>query len=1008
MLDKLLKRFTANVFKPIKHDMASRCSLEIPQDEFTFVTEEGGVLSFLKLNGVQTIPYDEESLRIFNSFQTIMSSALDRGCHSFNFVFENDPTSVERDIKDATAPVVATIERMGLDIKDVYDDWRECLALWCQTEKNWLVIYTSPAAIDENTLKRSMRDRSEYIKKVGGVPNLASAQDPMKLIKDVLLPHQTLCQAFVEQAKNVGYDIKLMNVLEALRDLRFCIDPDHTSDKWTPALTLTRKEPPISLVDDAIPSDFWFPKIGTQLFGQDLTVEKHQDYSGEMVRYGDRYYSTMAMEVFPETVLDFSSLFVAIDGGIPWRISIDIRPSGMKAQAVSRMYTKIFGWWGETNKKIKNGFDYIEQRLQSGDRDVAITFMATTWANNPRDLSTYESRVVRAIQTWGICQVITRLGDPVAAWCATLPGFTRKRCATVTAAPLSEILPMLPLQRPCGPWQEGAAITRSIDGKVMPIQPNSSLQTTWNDLFYSPPGGGKSVLLNTLTMAMVLNPGLTNLPRISHLDVGSSASGVVRLLRSALPANRKHEVQFIKFTMDEKYAINPFDTELGCRYPTQIERDTLVNLLCIFVTPTGREHPYDMSTEMAGVIVDEVYKKFSDDGGDPKQYEPGRSKVVDDALYSMNIEYAEEDRPSWWALVDLFFLKKGMLHEATEAQKYAVPVLDDLIMAIRSDQVKDLFGREAGESVMAGNGQRLTDVFNTAISSARREYPVLSGVTKFDVSDARIVIMDLGAVARGSNEATKKRAAIMYMLGRQATTKSFYLSEEMVEIAPEGYRDYHRKRIKEIRGDKKAIIYDEFHNTGGMASLRRQVVADMREGRKANIRVALSSQLLSDFDAEMVKVASSIFILKVGTEGDIKDVSTTFNLSAGAENILRNSLYGPQKWGAPFLGYFQTKKGKYSQMFVNTIGPVLSWALSTTAEDMEIREALYGLIPEVEARQLLKDNYPTGCSEAVQLVAKRLSGESKQRPTEVIVEQLMARYQENREIAARGPVRRKA
>lgn len=983
-----------NLLKPIRHDMASRCMLETAQDTHTFVTSDGGLLSVFQVNGVKTVPGDPASLKVFDVVERVISLGCKNNGHAFTFIFENDPSSIDRELKDATDPIRQTIDRLNLDLHDVYTDWQKKIGSYCQTERNWMVVYTSPKAVAPEVVKRSNQEKELYVKE-NQIPNLASAQNVFALNEDLINVHHSQCQSIKNEIARCGVDIVLLDVAESLRQLRYCIDPDQTSAGWKPALHLNRKSPPISLINAQDHGDFWYPKIGKQLFSQGVEVVKESGFPGEMLRLGSRYYSMMSMEVFPEDIEPFSSLFSKTDYSMPWRIAIDIRPGGLNAKGITRAYSKIFGWMGRTNKDIKNGYDYVERAIKNGDTDVGITFMATTWSEKPKELAKFESSLVRAIQTWGVSQVVTRIGDPVAAWCSTLPGFTRKRASVVTCAPLSEVVGMLPLQRPTSPWPRGAALTRSIDGKLMPIQTSSPLQNTWNELAYAPPGSGKSVLLNVLSMAMILSPGLTKLPRIAHLDVGPSGSGVISLLRSALPEGRKHEAQYIKLGMSEEFAINPFDTELGCRKPTQIERDFLVNLLCLFCTPSGQANPYPMAGEMSGLIVDEVYKRFSDKGGVPKMYEAGRAKEVDAALEQLRFDIDPENPPSWWSLVDLLF-EAGLLHEATVAQKYAVPVLEDLMVVSRSAIVMDLFNASSDSKVTTETGQSLVDAFGTVISSARREYPVLCGVTKFDVSDARVIILDLNDVAKAGGPEGKKRAALMYMLGRQASTKSFFLSPEMLEHCPDIYKKYHQARIAEMKAEKKAIIYDEFHNTGGISALRRQVSSDMREGRKWGIRVMLSSQILSDFDDDMISIATCVYILKAGTESDVEMVAKKFGLTEGAVNIIRNALPGPQSYGAPFLGYFQTKQGVYSQLFVNTIGPVLNWALTTTPEDMGLRNKLYARIPAADARRILAKYFPGGsCVDELKARESRMKSTQKTSALDSIVDDLMERYYES-------------
>lgn len=75
--------------------------------------------------------------------------------------------------------------------------------------------------------------------------------------------------------------------------------------------------------------------------------------------------------------------------------------------------------------------------------------------------------------------------------------------------------------------------------------------------------------------------------------------------------------------MTPDFAINPFDTQLGNRYPTPQERSFLVNFITLLATPVGAEKPYDGITDMAGMVVDELYSEQAD-SGNPKNYTPAR------------------------------------------------------------------------------------------------------------------------------------------------------------------------------------------------------------------------------------------------------------------------------------------------------------------------------------------------------------------------------------------------
>ncbi len=112
--------------------------------------------------------------------------------------------------------------------------------------------------------------------------------------------------------------------------------------------------------------------------------------------------------------------------------------------------------------------------------------------------------------------------------------------------------------------------------------------------------------------------------------------------------------------MTPEYSINPFDTQLGCRVPTPQERSFLVNFLTLLATPLGAERPYDGIPDLAGMVVDELYKQFSDQAK-PSNYTPGIEPLVDGILEE--IGFVRDQRSTWWEVVDALFLA-GFVHEA--------------------------------------------------------------------------------------------------------------------------------------------------------------------------------------------------------------------------------------------------------------------------------------------------------------------------------------------------------
>ena len=541
-------------------------------------------------------------------------------------------------------------------------------------------------------------------------------------------------------------------------------------------------------------------------------------------------------------------------------------------------------------------------------------------------------------------------------------GLNTQNVAKTAVAPLSDVTYMFPLTRPASPWNTGAVLFRSPDGKPWPYQPGSTLQTTWIDLIFARPGSGKSVLSNSINLALCLSAGIPRLPRISIIDIGPSSSGLISLLKDALPKDKQHQVAYHRLRMTKDMAINPFDTQLGSRSPSPQDRAFLVNFLTLLATPVGETNTYDGIADMCGLIIDELYKHMMD-GGNPNPYTVGLNPELDAKLAELNIKV--DTHTSWWEVTDALF-SAGDVLSAHVAQRYAMPLLADAAAIARSKSVEDLYG-----TIIAPTGETIIAAFGRMISNAVREYPILSNITTFDLGEARVISLDLDEVAKTGGESADRQTAIMYMLARYVLARHYYLVESSITHIPILYKDYHLKRIKEIQEDPKRIVYDEFHRTSKAKAVRDQVLVDMREGRKWNVHVALLSQSLEDFDPTMVEFATSIFIMDAGPKQAIERSTTVFGLSETAKLALELRVHGPRAGGATMLALFATKEGSNTQLITSTIGPIELWAFNTTSVDAKIRNGLYTRIGASNARRVLAALYPGGS--AAKVVEDRLN-----------------------------------
>jgi intracellular multiplication protein IcmB len=952
--------FVAWLSVGMKQTMESYCDLQTADSDQVLVAHDGSLISVIALEGVNTLIGQEEFERIHDILLRSLQSSMGYAGHSLQVYFSYAPDRIGEKLSHHVNASRQTIKHLSLDLADLLDEREKHLSGYCAHEDVYLVLWTKVSLLTSKEQNMAMSDKVKAMKETK-YPVIRNAQNIMAGFPELRDAHDSFVRAVYQDICGAGVGSNILNAHEAIQRVRESIDYEFTDRAWKPVLPGDKYRPKIGKYFRGDVGEIMWPSLARQLFPRDA-----ENLDLRTCKIGDLVYSSVFIDLFPKEIRAFSLLFNRVlQNKMPWRISFTVDGGGMNSLKIKRVMSTLLSFSSAQNRLINDAvelLDYIE--LNTDDAVVKLRVSAATWA--PQDqmklLRTRTAQLVRAMQGWGSCDVAQTCGDAFEGAVSSMLAVTQNNAATATVASLSDVLYMMPFYRPSSPWKQGALLFRSPDGKISPYQPGSSLQTTWIDLIYARPGSGKSVLSNAINLALCLAPSQKRLPRISIIDIGPSSSGLISLLEEALPLDQKHLVAYHRLQMDKRHSINPFDTQLGCRFPMPQERSFLVNFILLLLTPAGESQSYDGINDMIGMLVDELYKSSSD-SENPSTYQSGIEEMIDALLEEIN--FISDSKTTWWEVTDALF-GAGFIHEALLAQRHAVPRLGDLTAVVRTPAVEDLYGK-----IKISTGETIIDAFNRMISSAIREYPILGGVTQFDIGDARIISLDLDEVAKGGGPAADRQTAVMYMLARHVLGKGFYFNESNLVHVPEGYRNYHEKRIHETREDPKRLVFDEFHRTSKSKAVRDQLLIDMREGRKWNVQVALVSQSLDDFDKEMVNFGTSVFIMDAGPEQAIKKTSATFGLSKTAQAALRNHVRGPRDGGATFLGQFAMKSGNQIQLLTLTLGPMELWAFSSSAMDAMLRNQLYKTIGPVESRRVLSRLFPGGS--AMRYIERKLN-----------------------------------
>ena len=993
-----------------KKDMSAFCFVETT-DENLLIGQDGSVGTMLRIDGIRQMMGGAEFEELVEKASNNMSTYFSRRGRALQVWFCRDPDLSKPMVKEMMTVPRTVARRQQLDLDSIFDENESHLPKFMVYEAFYMVLWTRLTILSKAELKKSQVE----MKKPSMWPQAADAQNIFMASRIIMSNHQAFVTSFVKDLGNLGIRTEVMPGIDALRAMRASIYPDTNGSKWTPrtpdvvppdphggpATKWTRR--PEQTEGDV--SHLMWPRIATQVFDRDAEV-----LNSQRVRIGRFNFAAVDMTVGPNQLQTFSYLIDRIMdlGEFPWRVSFLIEGDGLGYFAIRKLMAGIASVTNKYhNRQVRKAILQLEEEKAESNAIVRMRVSFCTWAP-AGDAELIEDRsnsLQKAIETWGNCEVAAGAGDPLAGTLSSAVGLDVRSTAPPCAAPIRDVAWLLPWMRDASPFTDGSVLFRTPDGRPWPYQPGSSKQDTFIDIIFAPPGKGKSVFLNTTGLAFALSAKASaasasadpELPRIAIIDIGPSSSGLISLLREALPPERRHEAVYKRLQNTREFAINPFDTQLGCRTPLQLDREFLVNLITVLGTDVGEPGPPLGLSALAGAAVDELYEMFSDRSreGRPRPYTVNVDKEVDVLLKKIGV--VPEDDATWWSIVDTLF-EMGYRKEASLAQRYAMPRVEDIRTVVRTQEIQDVFG-----SAKVANQELLVSVFERVISTIVRDYKILSVPTRFDLGNAKVVALDLDEIAPGSGGRSDKQTAVAYMLARFAVARDFYLNPEaMMNALPrndhgeldQGYLKYHMSRIRKLKETPKKLVFDEFHRTKATKIVRDQVKVDMREGRKWGVQISLASQLLDDFDEDMIALATGYWIMGVNDAVSAEKAVSIFGLSQSARNVIRNDLNGPTAAGAPFLSVLNLKDGRHEHLLYNTLGPQQMWAFSTTAEDVQIRNRLYDLLDPTDARRRLAARYSGGSAKKDierRLVLRMERGENdRDAATEGIVDEIVS------------------
>lgn len=958
------------------------------------VADDGSMVSLIRLDGSLRLVGNDEFSDMLSKLNDILGVTLAKKCHALQIIFQYDPGTARESIAKQFQPIRTSARALELDLDDVICDWRDNLSNYCADESVILALWTRPTAITPAELKK---ERARMGKVPGAHKSVQGRNIVMDRLRDI---HRSQVESLTGFFLSASFKASLLEAHEAVRVIRQMVMPEHTADDWRPVLPgdpmPMRPLKPGAQKREA--THIYPPTLARQIWGTNARIRERK-----YIEVGERIYAPFILELPPQNIRYFNELFKSLLGDIPWRMSILLTGDGLASGSGKESLATMLAFAGTGNKLYSLAWKQLKALELEGATMVKFQACFTTWVNkNAPDcmnqLSRYSARVQTAVQSWGSSETADIIGDALLAYTATLPAMMPTSPAPAAIAPLVDALSMLPISRPTSPWRNTDLPLRTPDGRYMPMGLFSSNQASWNEIVFAGMGSGKSFFLNTLNLYFVLRPGQARLPWLTIIDIGMSCSGVINLIRSALPPEKQHLAVFAKLRNSPDAAINPFDTPLGCDAPLRNHFEFLVNLLSLLCTGSDRTSPVDGVPDLLRESITHAYRIYAPRGDSPKRFDPHLDPQVTESLRER--QYTWDPHTTWWEVV-YFLYDEGLYADAQRAQRFAVPTIADMASIVTNRNVAENFlDIKAGSS-----GETVPQACSRHLVSAITAYPILANPSKFSLGSAQIVGLDLMDVTPKAGEQAERQSGIMYMLARFVGAGHFFNTLDDLESVPAKFREYHRPRFENLSADPKRLCYDEFHRAACADlsnPLSRQIINDLttvsREARKLNLSIGLYSQRLDDFPPVLVSLANNVYALGAGNAQEAREISKRFEFNGAAFNALRR-INRPTAAGANFVAIFRTADGESIQYLTNSAGSYARWAFSSTAEDMRLRNRLTKAVGLTKTLRALVQMFPEGSAKP-EIERRKLGME--QFDGEVVEDIELTLYEEVLQVAQRG------
>ncbi len=458
MLDNIFSILAAK----LKQSISSYCELDSADDEYTFISKNGSLVSVLELHGLNRLISWDEYLELNERISDILQPVFAGEGHVLQVHFVSDVNDLKEDLDNTKVKMTKASKLLGLDLTDVISSRQEALLKYCHSERCYLTIWTLPGALP--TLKQNIKVHAQKIKSVN-YPTHPGKQRILNILAELRSIHQSLVRHIMDQFCGAGFYIDLLQVHLVTADLRYKLYPSLTSREWRPSLPCDPVTPNLERLQREGLSAWLWPSISEQIFpasAENLNL-KHCQIDGY-------HYASVVLDLFPQDIQPFHNLMIRLrNAGIPWNFSAVLSGNGISITKSKVAFAQLLAFSSYHNKLLVNSHNLLKYIQENSDNPVIkFSIVLTTWA--PKEdkelLHRYETYLTRALQSWGGGESSTITGDPLVVVIGSLPAMSSQHYGTVCACPLNEATKFMPFTSSASPWKTGNMLFRTTHGKL--------------------------------------------------------------------------------------------------------------------------------------------------------------------------------------------------------------------------------------------------------------------------------------------------------------------------------------------------------------------------------------------------------------------------------------------------------------------------------------------------------------------------------------------------------------